>query len=492
MNKTLKSLFKKKSFLISLIIILFFVFIAAFANYLTPYTNPYETSQENIAPPYSPPEWASIFPQYSGLPPTTTYHFTTSQAMVSKGGNVTLSQNSTTITETLDGTSFVNVSYPFSYDAPAYKEAPQCFYINFTSLVDTSNTAEVLLNVYIVHGNQSFLLQTFTPVTYILFVPEASNLPLNSTTDFLIQSTALTDVNSPFVNSLPGSARLEGGILVPSYVFKGQPSSYKLMISVVDQSGNPVKVFMTAPKLKLEGYLYGLMGTDFRGASVFAEFVLGARFDIELSVVTALVIVAIGLILGLLAGFKGGKTDTVLNALTDFFLTIPGLPLLIVLESILVATHLILSVNIAIIIFLLISLLSWMATMKIIRSATLSLKSRTFVEASRSLGGGSFHILFRHLIPNLLGIIVAQIAYDVPTVILTESGLDFLGLGITQFPTWGNMLGYATRVVSSTTGFVWWWILPPGLGIILLSVAFYFMGTALRDVLSPYKTRGEA
>lgn len=298
-------------------------------------------------------------------------------------------------------------------------------------------------------------------------------------------------MNSPYINSLSGSARLEGGILIPSLIFKGEPSSYKVMVSVKDLSGTPVKAYISPPKLKNEGYLYGILGTDFRGSSVFAEFVLGARFDLELSVVTSLVIVGIGLIMGLLAGYKGGKTDTVLNSVTDFFLTIPTLPLLIVLEAVLVATNLILNVNKAFIIFTLIAFLSWMATMKIIRSATFTLKSRTFVEASRALGGGSFHILSKHLIPNLLGIIVAQIAYDVPTVILVESGLDFLGLGITSFPTWGNMLGYASHELTASNGFVWWWILPPGLGIILLSVAFYFIGTALRDVLSPYKTRGE-
>ncbi|BBG26189.1 ABC transporter permease [Sulfuracidifex tepidarius] len=493
MNKTLKALFRRKSFVISFAILMFFVIISATANLLTPYTNPYEFNQEYVANPYSPPEWASIFPQYSGLPPTVAYHFTTSQAMIQEEGNVTYTENSTYVVGELGGDgSYLNVSYPFTYNSPAYKEAPSSFSLNFTALIKASSSTDVQVNVYIIHGNETYFLESFTPTAYSFdFLYPTCPLPENTVSNFSIVSGGLNFVNSPYINSLSGSARLEGGILIPSLIFKGEPSSYKVMVSVKDLSGTPVKAYISPPKLKNEGYLYGILGTDFRGSSVFAEFVLGARFDLELSVVTSLVIVGIGLIMGLLAGYKGGKTDTVLNSVTDFFLTIPTLPLLIVLEAVLVATNLILNVNKAFIIFTLIALLSWMATMKIIRSATFTLKSRTFVEASRALGGGSFHILSKHLIPNLLGIIVAQIAYDVPTVILVESGLDFLGLGITSFPTWGNMLGYASHELTASNGFVWWWILPPGLGIILLSVAFYFIGTALRDVLSPYKTRGE-
>lgn len=494
MNKTLKSLFKRKSFLISFAILIFFVIISATANLLTPYTNPYEFSQEYIANPYSPPDWASIFPQYSGLPPTTTYQFTTSHAVVQKEGNVSFTKNSTYVIGELQGkNSCLNVSYPFTYNSPAYKKAPSSFSLNFTGLIKTSSSTDVQVNIYLIHGNKSYFLESFVPVDYSFnFLYPTCPLPVNSVSNFSIESGGLNFVNSPYISSLSGSARLEGGILIPSLIFKGDPTSYNVMVSVKDISGGPVSAYISPPKLKNEGYLYGILGTDFRGSSVFSEFVLGARFDLELSVVTSLVIVGIGLILGLIAGYKGGKTDTVLNSVTDFFLTIPTLPLLIVLESVLVATNLILNVNKAFIIFTLIALLSWMATMKIIRSATFTLKGRTFVEASRALGGGSFHILFKHLIPNLLGIIVAQIAYDVPTVILVESGLDFLGLGITSFPTWGNMLGYASHELTASNGFVWWWILPPGLGIILLSAAFYFIGTALRDVLSPYKTRGEA
>ncbi|MCY0850343.1 ABC transporter permease [Sulfuracidifex metallicus] len=494
MNKVMKQLFSKKSFVISLAILLFFVIISIFANYLTPYTNPYSFNQEYVANPYSPPEWASIFPQYSGLPPTYNNLLSSSQPQFIKNGTVSYAQvGSSKLSVYMKGSdSFFNVSYPFSYDSSKYKEAPSYFTIAFSYLPKGVNSTEVQLNVYLIHGNKTFFISSYVPSAYtLLFFYPVCTINMNSLNNIYISSRSLTYSNSPFVNSLSGSARYEGAFVVPSLIFKGEPSSYKLMVSIVDLSGQPINVTMTKPSLHTEGYLFGIMGTDFRGSSVFAEFVLGARFDLELSVITAVVIVAIGLIVGLVAGYKGGKADLILNSITDFFLTIPTLPLFIVLESMLVATGLILSINIVVLLFLLIALLSWMATMKVIRSATLTLRGRTFVEASRALGGGSFHIIMKHLIPNILGIIVAQIAYDVPTVILIESGIDFLGLGITSFPTWGNMLGYASHEVTASNGFVWWWILPPGLGIILLSVAFYFIGTSLRDVLSPYKTRGE-
>jgi peptide/nickel transport system permease protein len=162
-----------------------------------------------------------------------------------------------------------------------------------------------------------------------------------------------------------------------------------------------------------------------------------------------------------------------------------------VLISIFDITGTIVNVNKAVLILLIISLLSWPGTAKIIRGQTLTLRNRTFVEAARALGESRMRILFKHIVPNLMGILFAQLAYDVPGVILAESGLDFLGLGITEFPTWGNMLGYATNNVSFVNGFAWWWVLPPGLGIVFISVAFYYFGTAMLDVLSPYKLRGE-
>lgn len=180
-----------------------------------------------------------------------------------------------------------------------------------------------------------------------------------------------------------------------------------------------------------------------------------------------------------------------LNAFTDFFLLLPGLPLLITVETILVVSGAIVRVSLATVIVLLIALLSWPGTMKIIRSQTLSLRSRTFVESSKALGAGNFRIMMRHILPNLAGILFAQLAYDVPGVILAESGLDFLGLGIRSFPTWGNMLGYATTAASTANSFAWWWVLPPGIGIVVLSLGFFYFGSALLDVLSPYRLRGE-
>jgi peptide/nickel transport system permease protein len=124
----------------------------------------------------------------------------------------------------------------------------------------------------------------------------------------------------------------------------------------------------------------------------------------------------------------------------------------------------------------------------VVRSQTLSLRSRTFVEAAKSLGLNNRQIMLKHILPNLIPIIAAQVAYDVPSVILIESGLDFLGLGIISFPTWGNMLGFASTHISTANSFAWWWVLPPGLGIVLLSAAFYYLGNAFMNAFTSTKT----
>lgn len=321
-------------------------------------------------------------------------------------------------------------------------------------------------------------------------LPPAVSITPGKASFIVFNSQEINVGNSPYVSTLPSSKQALAAYEFPADALP-KPGTYYIVVSF-NNTGNTQETFiMSLPTYKSQGYKYGLLGTDDNGASVFAEFVYGGRFDLYLSVVASVLIIGIGLVIGLLAGYVGGFTDLSLNALTDFFLLIPGLPLLIVLISIFDVTGTIVNISKPLLILLIISLLSWPGTAKIIRGQTLSLKNRTFIEASRALGEGRTRILFKHILPNLMGILFAQLAYDVPGVILAESGLDFLGLGISGFPTWGNMLGYATYNISFVNGFAWWWVLPPGIGIVLLSMAFYFFGSAMLDALSPYKLRGE-
>ncbi|EZQ04882.1 peptide transporter [Candidatus Acidianus copahuensis] len=480
MNRLVNQLLHRKAFLISLVILLFFIFIASAANYLTPYKDPYTiTSEQHLAAPYSIPIWARIFPQYSKYPPNTNMDLKSPLIL----GNGSESFNGTAYTVELKPSEYENLSFPLSWNY----QYPYSFSISFIA-IPHGQAAQI--NVLLKQQNKTYFLESFVPsADQILYTYPTCPLSMGKTNSITISSESLSSSNSPYVSTLPGNERYIASAILPQLIFK--PGKYSVIISIENIGTSPLKVYIYQPKFSAVGRAYGILGTDNNGASVFAEFVLGARFDLEIAAIATLIIVGIGLIFGLVAGYVGGKVDLFLNALTDFFLTIPGLPLLITLETIFVVSGLILKIGIVPLLIAIIGGLSWMGTMKIIRSVTLSVRSRTFVEASKALGSGPFRIIRKHVLPNILGVVFAQIAYDVPVVILTESGLDFLGLGITKFPTWGNMLGYASAYTSPANGFVWWWVLPPGFAIIFLSVALYFIGSTLQDVLSPYKVRGE-
>ena len=474
MNKLLRDLMSRKTFIFSVVVIGFFAVLAVAAPFLTPYNNPYRVGQQFVAAPYAVPAWATVFPQHKNLPPDVRITLTPSLAYESSGE---VSQfNSSTLKVTVPPGDTVNVTFPLRWNW----SSPYDVRLSFTLV--TPNTQYFQVNLFV----RDFYLMSLSPLP---IPPEVTVVP--GKPNPVIFSTELVNPgNSPYVASLPVQDQSLASLELPK-VLLPKPGTYNVTLSFVNTGKTTEMFLVTLPGYSSLGYAYGRLGTDDNGASVFSEFVYGARFDLYLSLVASAIIIGIGLIIGLLAGYVGGFTDLTLNAFTDFFLLIPGLPLLIVLISIFDITGTIVNVNKAVLILLIISLLSWPGTAKIIRGQTLTLRNRTFVEAARALGESRMRILFKHIVPNLMGILFAQLAYDVPGVILAESGLDFLGLGITEFPTWGNMLGYATNNVSFVNGFAWWWVLPPGLGIVFISVAFYYFGTAMLDVLSPYKLRGE-
>jgi len=483
-NKIIRDLFHRKSFVISIGILVFFVLVAIIGPMTTPYKNPYSSSEYYVAGPYAVPSWATIFPQYKDYPPD----MSTTLNLTSTSGNGYVTYNGSYYvvylkphqSENLTFTLFWKYSYPYSF--------------TFSTTVIPYTIQGVQVNFYTENSSgYKFFLLSYVPIKYQYEYNYPTNvLNLNKTNSISITPSSLNSANSPYVASLPISQQALLGLQFPTELL-GKSGPTSVMISVINIGSTSAKVYIAPVHFSDLGRSFGILGTDDNGASVYAEYVIGARFDLELSVIASIIIVGIGLIVGLVAGYVGGKTDLVLNSITDFFLTIPGLPLFITLETVFIVTGIAANISRAELVLLIIGGLSWMGTMKIIRSVTFSVKSRTFVEASRALGGGTLHVIRKHILPNILGVVFAQLAYDVPVVILIESGLDFLGFGIplSAFPTWGNMLGAATDAASSANSFAWWWVIPPGLSIVLLSVAFYYFGTALQEVLSPFKVRGE-
>jgi peptide/nickel transport system permease protein len=223
------------------------------------------------------------------------------------------------------------------------------------------------------------------------------------------------------------------------------------------------------------------LGTDNVGRDLLSRLLFGARISLTVGLFAVLMELMIGTTLGAIAGYYGGWVDWALMRITDVFLSIPLLPLLLVLTAIVAASSSKAALSFWVIVVI-IGALSWMGVARLVRASFLSLREREFAEAARAVGNNDGRIIFRHLLPNAIAPIVVQGTLDVANVILIESGLSFLGLGI-QPPTasWGNMLSDA----QANLQIAWWAAVFPGLCILVTVLAINYMGDGLRDALDP-------
>jgi len=216
------------------------------------------------------------------------------------------------------------------------------------------------------------------------------------------------------------------------------------------------------------------MGTDDLGRDVLTRMLFGGRVSILIGLLAAVVGTLLGTAIGAAAGYHGGRIDNMLMRITDVAYAIPTLPLLIILSAYSRAA--------LVSMVLIIGLLSWMTTARVVRSQVLSIKEMDYVEAARSMGATDLRILARHIVPNALGPILVGATLGVGNAIMVESSLSFLGLGVQPpTPTWGNMLMDSQATMATKP----WLTLFPGLAILLIVLAVNFMGDALRDALDP-------
>lgn len=223
------------------------------------------------------------------------------------------------------------------------------------------------------------------------------------------------------------------------------------------------------------------LGTDNFGRSVLDLVIVGSRISLLVGITATLVAVILGASIGVVSGYYGGtKLDTGLNALTNWFLVIPWLVLAIVLSAILGAS--------VWIIIVVIGVTSWAQPARLIRAQALSVRARPYVERARVLGCGDRSILSRHILPNVAPVIFANAILTVAVAILTETTLSILGLGDATAISWGVVIEEAFSAGAMTNGY-WWWLMPPGVAIICVTLAFTMCGYAMDEVLNP-KLRG--
>jgi peptide/nickel transport system permease protein len=218
------------------------------------------------------------------------------------------------------------------------------------------------------------------------------------------------------------------------------------------------------------------LGTDDQGRSVLTLTIQGAKVSLLVGLTATIITMLIGSAVGLVSGFRGGWNDVVLMRITDWGLVIPWLMLAIALASIF-------GQNLTIII-LVIGLTTWPSTARLVRSQVLSVKERPYVERSRALGASNWHLISRHVLPNVMPVIMANTVLIVAIAILSETALSFLGLGDPLSVSWGQILEQAQNGAAATRG-AWWWLGAPGVCIVLVVLAFTMIGFSLDQIINP-------
>jgi peptide/nickel transport system permease protein len=218
------------------------------------------------------------------------------------------------------------------------------------------------------------------------------------------------------------------------------------------------------------------LGTDDNGRSVLTLLIWGTRISLFVGLLATAISMVIGTLMGLMSGFFEGWPGRVLFRVTEWFLVIPFLPLALVLATVLGRSL----VTIA----LVIGVVSWPGTALLIRAQTLSIKERPYLDRARILGAGRWHLMSRHVLPNVMPMVFANTTLTVAIAILTETTLSFLGLGDPTRISWGSMLEDAFAIGAMTTG-SWWYIVPPGVCVVLVVLAFTLVGQALEEMFNP-------
>jgi peptide/nickel transport system permease protein len=249
--------------------------------------------------------------------------------------------------------------------------------------------------------------------------------------------------------------------------------TYKVRVMV---QGFDSRDSIESAKLSIGGKVHGLAGTDSSRRDLLLGILWGTPVALMVGLFTAILSTFTGLTLGATSGFYLGKLDEVIQRFTDFMMSIPALPILILLSFLFRPSIW----NLV----LLLALFGWMGVCKVTRSMAMQFREEKYVEAARSLGASNLWIITHHVLPQLLPYTFAQVALSVPSAIISEAALSFLGLGDPTIVTWGRLL-HDAQIAGAALNNYWWWVITPGLLIALVASSFSLLGNALDKILHP-------
>jgi peptide/nickel transport system permease protein len=280
------------------------------------------------------------------------------------------------------------------------------------------------------------------------------------------------------------SAYMKGNIeqtyVDPARIVFSRPANYTYSVEItfVDSASSrqnvETVVYLDDLNLKGLGTAYGVCGTDKDGRDIYSQLIYGSQTSLFVGIVSALIAVTAGLIIGMVSGYLGGIVDELIMRITDALLVIPNLPLLLVLVAVMGQNLW----NLIIII----GILGWMGFARVVRSVILSIKERPFVEAAKAVGASNVHIMVVHMLPNVMALVYVTLAMTVPTAIVSEAALSWLGFSDPNVMSWGRMLHDVQEGLNIDK---WWWVVPPGLLISLVALSFILIGNALDEILNP-------
>jgi peptide/nickel transport system permease protein len=224
------------------------------------------------------------------------------------------------------------------------------------------------------------------------------------------------------------------------------------------------------------GGVSGILGTDGDRRDLWCGFLAGTKWALLIGLLTSLISVVVGVVYGVAAGYFGGWIDALMNRIFEIVLSIPLLPILIVMSAVFVPSIWV--------VILMMCIFFWVGPVKTVRSIALQIKEQSYIEAAKALGASHGRILFRHMIPQLVPYSFASMALAVPGAIVYEATISLIGLGDPTIVSWGQVLRDAFTSGAVLQG-VWWWIVPPGLAIALMGMTFAFIGFAMDTILNP-------